>query len=382
MSDPGKTAYEAYFRVCPPAQHPDFGVLLPAQQEAWRAAAKAVKAEAEGEKDDDEKTSDFPSFSAREITPIDNGPGYWNSLNIGVYQHDSKDAEPQLLGTYKRNYSVQYNTFDWTRKGDRYFALYSPDYTSTRVMEIFPGSGFKDIGGEGPDGSGFCPVDLYIPMIREYVNEQYHSGDGGKIKDWSRLLDYFPPGSRYYAGAGSVGRQQLHYPDGRRIQAYLDDGHMHWVYGPEREFGQGYVIYPPEHAFVAGCIWGDDSSWKIQHIDISRIEEGIIQRDERFGYIELPPGLTLKQAILMSDFAESGGRLQISLSLQFDMATGGVLDWNDFASVIEKGRPLIEEQRDRSKNWNHKEFEAEMRRRWAEEGERIKADVLASGGKI
>jgi hypothetical protein len=48
--------------------------------------------------------------------------------------------------------------------------------------------------------------------------------------------------------------------------------------------------------FVWGCIWGDDSSWKAQHLDLRRVQEGVIARDERFGYVRLatdastPPG--------------------------------------------------------------------------------------------
>lgn len=52
-----------------------------------------------------------------------------------------------------------------------------------------------------------------------------------------------------------------------------------------------------DFGFVAGCVWGDDSSWKIQFLDLRRIEDGIILRDERFGYIELPGGIELKDAI-------------------------------------------------------------------------------------
>jgi hypothetical protein len=42
--------------------------------------------------------------------------------------------------------------------------------------------------------------------------------------------------------------------------------------------------------FVCGCIWGDDSSWKIQFLDLSEISQGKLTRDDRFGYKELPGG--------------------------------------------------------------------------------------------
>jgi hypothetical protein len=49
--------------------------------------------------------------------------------------------------------------------------------------------------------------------------------------------------------------------------------------------------------FVAGCIWGDDTSWKLQALDLSAVESGTLARDERFGYLELPDGLRLSEAI-------------------------------------------------------------------------------------
>lgn len=40
--------------------------------------------------------------------------------------------------------------------------------------------------------------------------------------------------------------------------------------------------------FVAGCVWGDDSSWKIRPIDLRRIEEGKVETLDSFGYLEMP----------------------------------------------------------------------------------------------
>ena len=54
--------------------------------------------------------------------------------------------------------------------------------------------------------------------------------------------------------------------------------------------------------FVSGCVWGDDSSWKIQFLDLSDIKNGNIKRDARFGYIELPNNLELKDTIDFSDW--------------------------------------------------------------------------------
>ena len=39
--------------------------------------------------------------------------------------------------------------------------------------------------------------------------------------------------------------------------------------------------------FVWGCEWGDDSSWKIQYLDLRKVQQGVIVRSDRFGYVEL-----------------------------------------------------------------------------------------------
>jgi hypothetical protein len=89
----------------------------------------------------------------------------------------------------------------------------------------------------------------------------------------------------------------------------FDDKHMKWHF-PDRV-----------HGFVAGCVWGDDSSWKIQYLDLSRADEGIIKREERFGYIELPSHLTLDKAVDL-DAGDGYMWLRIATETNYDLATG------------------------------------------------------------
>jgi hypothetical protein len=206
-------------------------------------------------------------------------------------------------------------------------------------------------------------------------------------------MDHFPPGSYKSEMSKSKGRQKLRYPDGKDIRAYTGETEelmgrtrdkYKWVWGPEREYEGGFIVLPPKHGFVAGCVWGDDSSWKIQYLDVSRIAEGIIKRDDRFGYIELPDELTLKQAIDLQDLDESDGRITIAINLQFDEDTGDVYIWDeDLWTKMVSGRKRVE---DREKKFNDPAFwneqEEELKKRWAEQGERITAEVLASGGEI
>jgi hypothetical protein len=92
---------------------------------------------------------------------------------------------------------------------------------------------------------------------------------------------------------------------------------------------QSAQYYP--FGFVAGCIWGDDSSWKIQFLDLCEAEKGILKRDERFGYIALPDSMTLQQAVDLADFetdSEAGWANHITIAIQkrFDLKTGKPID--------------------------------------------------------
>ena len=160
---------------------------------------------------------------------ISNGPNRWGSLSVSIYRRIGTDEV--RIGEYIRNHPSLYNTFVPFKKGEFWYALYSRDYTATRVMEL---PSCRDIGGEEPHTHGFCPVDYYVPYKHENVVKAGHGGHFG---------------------------------------------------------------------FVAGCIWGDDSSWKIQFLDMLSVEKGILIRKELFGYLSMPPEVReLKQCIDLSHY--------------------------------------------------------------------------------
>ncbi len=120
------------------------------------------------------------------------------------------------------------HTFEPFRQGNREFALVSLRYTATAVLDLATG---RVIAEELESSAGFCPVGFYVP-------------------DWWDLHDgLIIPGSEYW--------------------------------NTDREWLSG------ELGFVWGCVWGDDSSWKVQHLDLTGIQSAEIRRDERFGYVEL-----------------------------------------------------------------------------------------------
>ena len=94
------------------------------------------------------------------------------------------------------------------------------------------------------------------------------------------------------------------------------------------------LLYYP-FGFIAGCIWGDDSSWKIEFLDLSEIGSGVIKRDSRFGYIEMPDRMSLRQAINIGDFkydlTDEINYITIALQKRFDLTSGKMLNEDPFA---------------------------------------------------
>ena len=134
--------------------------------------------------------------------------------------------------------------------------------------EYFEAGGYH--AGKGPDdkinGEGFCPVEFYVPGLVEVMEIQSQaSWDEHADKDW---LEEMLPRTN-----GTTG-------------------------------------------FYSGCVWGDDSSMKLRAIDLSRISEGIVTDDERFGYWELPPGSLAEQIYV--DY----NPITINLAVPVDFTTG------------------------------------------------------------
>jgi len=185
--------------------------------------------------------------------------GAWNTLDVTVSKLIGDVKEK--VGSYSRNYSTLYNTFfPFVFKGKE-LALYSREYMYTRVMDL---SDCKDLGGEDDDNTPydrhFCPVDYHVPFYRKVT----FPGEikGKKIEIWIKGDECFDP--------------------------EYDDGHN--ILGP---------INYCDFGFVAGCAWGDDTSRKIKFLDLAEADKGIIKRDERLGYLELPRDMNLKDAIDM-----------------------------------------------------------------------------------
>ena len=183
-----------------------------------------------------------------EIEAIKNKPGTWDSSKFSIFRDNI------LIGEYIRNYHGDHLTFHPFQVGGEWYALYSAEYTCTRVMKLNETS-IEDWCGETPAENGFCPTEYYIPRYHKYNvddNYEYVILNGSEYK----TLDEFEDDT-----IGSV-----------------ETGFMN--------FG-----------FLSGCIWGDDSSWKIRYIDLSDVLNKSLTITEKFGYFEMPHGFKLRECV-------------------------------------------------------------------------------------
>ena len=212
-------------------------------------------------------------------------PGAWDSTIVEVYRRNITTGILEGVCEYERNYRIL-QTFEPFRQGNREFALISRDYTRTCVLDLTSGEVIAEESLDNAPGSGFCPVGFYVP-------------DWWDVNDGSII-----PGSKFWN---------------------TDD---EWPIGG---FG-----------FVWGCYWGDDTTWKVQYLDLSQVQQGIIRHQERFGYIELAtngfesPCLKLDLGGLDNSspphfinlWRENGDtKVTFAVEMRFDLDSGVADDW-------------------------------------------------------
>ena len=217
--------------------------------------------------------------------PKSNRPGTWDSTIVTVLDGDTE------VGAYERNYPrFAEETFEPFELDGRWYALYSRDYTCTRVMTL---PDCKDIGGEEPQAHGFCPVELFVPRYRVVTTTK--AGD---------------PTYRYESWLFEADAESFRELDANKNAGFA--GHV----GPWRTL---------DVAFVAGCIWGDDSSWKLQAFDLSRVTAGTIERSDRFGFVELA-AMPLSEAVRCHCTSQTPLRVRIVRQEDRDLRSGAHVD--------------------------------------------------------
>lgn len=233
----------------------------------------------------DNKYKHLTNYFAAEIEKIGE-KGTWQKTRMGIYK------DYVQIGEYVRTYpAFGESTFHpFKGKDDQWYALYSADYCYTRVMTL---PDCKDIGGESEYKGHFCPVEYFIPTWQDHTySSDYKAGKKLEVPELVTFRINNP-----------AEKDLTHTP----IQWY-------------------------DFAFVAGCIWGDDSSWKVQYIDLS--DPYNIKRIERFGYLELPGNQSLREAVDMAFYDPASYRnitfnTQLSFSMREDKFEEHYLPFKD-----------------------------------------------------
>jgi hypothetical protein len=193
-------------------------------------------------------------------TKVDNGRGYWAYVKVEIFDTFDK------IGEYIRKYpSHVKETFHPFLHNGIWYALYSDDYTATKIAKLT--DGFEYWCGEEPSEIGFCPTEFYVPLFYFYKTT---------ISDVELL----------YTSTHAD----------RSVECIKKE----------------YTNY----GFVSGCHWGDDFSWKLRYIDLSDIANKNFKIEEKFGYLELPDK-ALKDCIEIEEYDSS--RIRIENVRTFDL---------------------------------------------------------------
>ena len=178
---------------------------------------------------------------------VQNSPGTWNSTKVSIFRDE------KLIGEYLRNYSsFGSKTFYPFQVNNEWYALYSANYTATRVMKLHDDR-IEDWCGEESSAHGFCPTEIFVP---KYVHSKHSMNIQGKDDSY----DIF----------------------------YVDCDYEKDEFDSEVKSDDFISLNYCNFGFLCGCVWGDDTSWKLRYIDLSRIPEKVLSVTDKFGYWELP----------------------------------------------------------------------------------------------
>jgi hypothetical protein len=254
-------------------------------------------------------------------------PKSWEKVRVSVYRNDA-DGTKTKIAEYGRNYSMlqTFEPFRQLRDGEWHdYALISDRYTRLAVLDLetgmiaatesYPAATESYVHmvkkhkpestiaiGDPVPGSGFCPAAFYVPdFFDDFKPADYATAEEMEkdIKSTTAALAY--------SGESETELQ------------FAEDWCDEYLWSSSGQWG----VY-------AGCVWGDDSSYKLRFVDLSKVSEGIVTTDDRFGYVELPEG-KLKDSIKVE--AESK-RIIVSVPVRFDLETGKAPFFNYMSDYI------------------------------------------------
>jgi hypothetical protein len=190
-----------------------------------------------------------PTYEIREDR-LDKGWGH--SILHVLRGGDEVFSYERTYPSFGKSTCVPFPQYDFVDHQWHDYLLFSEEYvrasalnleTAVRADEPYPTDNY---GKEYPE-FGFCPTGFKaFPMIEEYVGtDEDEAKRDESIAFWNKMIDAHP------------------------------------------DQASSLLEYSGVFALESGCIWGDDTSDKLRYIDTSRVRDGILRTDERYGYFEL-----------------------------------------------------------------------------------------------
>ena len=151
----------------------------------------------------------------------------------------------------------------------------------------------------------FCPVDFLVPSYRVLTWDSLSDRMDGQV------VEMRPVSGERMLWEGTRDASSW---IARAAAAVPEEPRLHVICNPR--------VSEPKFcpfALVAGCVWGDDSSMKVEFVDLAGVAAGKIVREDRFGYLELPHSLSLSDAVSMHGWSPERPVLTIAHATDFDL---------------------------------------------------------------
>lgn len=211
-----------------------------------------------------------------ETKNVETDPKKWRQVSVTVYRNNPDGSRDEVF-SYLRNYSMMqtFEPFRQLKDGVwKDYALISTHYTRFEVVDLEAG---EIIAAE--------PVPQVTQEYLDNIPAKYRE-PGGWAADW-KVGDERPGW-----GFCPVEFKVLDFQDKFTFATVNKPGYSKegepakYLYSDEE-----LNSYTGQWALYSGCLWGDDNGWKLRYIDLSRISEGVVTSDERFGYVPLSASL-------------------------------------------------------------------------------------------
>lgn len=224
-----------------------------------------------------------------QITKRESQPGCWDVNDVDVFLDQEK------IFSFCRHYpDFAQETTGFVTVGDKDYLVYSSNYTTLSFYNLTDRKPVELTAESEKQLKGFCPVHAHVPS---YKIDTHHYTSPVDNKEKAFLVYYSE--SEFTGSANAVDCKSL-------------------------------PILQHDFAFVLGCVWGDDSRWWLNVLDLSEIEKGEVfyikdfDGNKGWTYLPVPSNVTAKDCFSISYdgddivFDRKFLRIELSVVLRFE----------------------------------------------------------------